>query len=305
MNPPDNGSGMQIDGTTLLWIAARQLLSEREEEFFRRRDKALKTSDPEDLHDLRVASRRLREGVALFAPCYPAGKTARLLKELKKVTRLLGDIRNTDEAILFFTSLADTVAADCRDDLERIALTFQKNREKEQRQLKAGLQEIASDSFRDRCRRVTNAPSLFSQEGNGVDLFTPLLRFAGNALDTRLQAVIILLPAATQEGEVEAQHLLRIAVKHFRYRVEILSSLFGADFAEIHETLKRYQELLGRMHDLDVFSGVIREYGLLAEAERPIQDAIAAKRHALFTDFSAMLRSAPFEQIGARLRKSL
>src|SRR5512136_446696 len=116
---------MLIDGTTPLWMAARQLLAEREEEFFRRRDKALKTSDPEDIHDLRVASRRLREGAALFAPCYPAGEMARLLKGLKLVTRLLGDIRNTDEAILFFTALAEEVAADCRNDLERITLSFQ------------------------------------------------------------------------------------------------------------------------------------------------------------------------------------
>ena len=67
---------MQMEGTTPLWIAARVLLYERGEDFFRRRDKVLKTFDPGDIHDLRVASRRLREGLALFAPCYPARITS-------------------------------------------------------------------------------------------------------------------------------------------------------------------------------------------------------------------------------------
>src|SRR5512137_642289 len=100
---------MQIVGSTHLWVAARVLLYERGDDFFMLWDKVLKTSDAEDIHDLRVSSRRLREGLALFTPCYPSGNIARLVKRIKRVTRLLGDIRNTDEAILFFSALADEV----------------------------------------------------------------------------------------------------------------------------------------------------------------------------------------------------
>src|SRR5512136_2315517 len=98
---------MHVDGSTQLWVAARVLLCERGDDFFMRWDKVLKTSDPEDIHDLRVSSRRLREGLALFAPCYPPESLKRLVRGLKRVTRLLGDIRNTDEAILFFTELGE------------------------------------------------------------------------------------------------------------------------------------------------------------------------------------------------------
>jgi CHAD domain-containing protein len=296
---------MQVEGTTPLWIAARILLSERGEDFFRRRDKALKTSDPEDLHDLRVSSRRLREGLALFAPCYPGGNIARLVRQMKRVTRLLGEIRNTDEAILFFTALAEELGADHRDDLERISDTFRKGRKKELKRLKADLKDIAADSLRDLFRRVIHTPLLFDPQENNVDLFIPLSRFAGEALNARLAAVLRLLPEAGQAGAIEAQHLLRIAVKHFRYRMEILSFLFGAHYEKLHGVLKDYQDLLGKMHDLDVFAGIVRKVGLTYLTQKTLLDAIAAKRGKLFAKYSGMLENAPFDKIGERMRNFL
>ena len=293
---------MQVEGTTPLWIAVRILLSERGEDFFRRRDKALKTFDPEDIHDLRVSSRRLREGLALFAPCYSAGNIARLVRQMKRVTRLLGDIRNTDEAILFFTALAEELDADHRDDLERIAASFQKGREKELKRLKAGLKETAAGALIDLFRRVVNSPLLFDRQASNVDLSIPLSQFAGDALNARLAAVLRLLPEARLAGEIEAQHLLRIGVKHFRYRMEILSFLFGAHFEELHGVLKAYQDLLGKMHDLDVFAGIVRKAGLTFLRQKLLLDAIVAKRGKLFDEFSIMLETMPFEQIGTRMR---
>jgi CHAD domain-containing protein len=296
---------MQVEGTTPLWIAVRIFLSERGEDFFRRREKALRTFDPEDIHDLRVSSRRLREGLALFAPCYSAGNIARLVRQMKRVTRLLGEIRNADEAILFFTALADEVDADHRDDPERIAASFQKGREKELKRLKAGLKERAPGALCDLFRRVVNSPLLFDRQENNIDLFIALSQFAGEALNARLAEVMRLLPEARQAEEIKAQHLLRIAVKHFRYRMEILSFLLGAHYEELHGVLKAYQDLLGKMHDLDVFAGIVRKAGLTFLTQKLLLDAIAAKREKLFAEFSVMLETMPFEQIGTRMRTIL
>ncbi len=293
------------DGTTPLWMAARTLLSERGEDFFRRREKALKSADAEDIHDLRVASRRLREGLALFAPCYPAGNIARLMRQLKRVTRLLGEIRNTDEAILFFAVLAEELPPEHGVELDGILGPYGSKRKKELKRLRSGLKEIAADSLRALCRRVINAPSLFTPQANGIDLFMPLSQFAASALDARLAAVLQLLPEARQATETEAQHLLRIAIKHFRYRLEILSFLFTSHYDEIHGTLKDYQDLLGKMHDLDVFAGIVHEAGFLPPVEEFIQDAMAAKRDRLFADFSALLEIRPLEKLGERMRSAL
>jgi CHAD domain-containing protein len=296
---------MNVEGKTPLWLAARVLLHERGDDFYQRRDKVLKTFDPEDIHDLRVSSRRLREGLELFLPCYPAGLIEPFVKLCRKVTRLLGEIRNTDEALCFFDALMTELNEIGQADLERLKLSFQKKRKKELKRLKAGLRISASDALRDRYRHGVNSLVLFSTPPTAVDLFAPLAVFAGSSLDARMAAVVKLAPEAGLADAIKAQHLLRIAVKHYRYRLEILSFLFGERFQELHAPVKAYQEVLGKMHDLDVFAGIVRAAGFSPSSEAVVLGTIAARRSRLFTEFSGMLKKMPFELIGAQARNAL
>jgi CHAD domain-containing protein len=294
----------RVEGATPLWIACRLLLSERGEDFFTRRDKALATADPVDIHDLRVASRRLREGLALFAPCYPPAEIARLAKNFRRVTRALGAIRNTDEALLFLTSLAEELDDPCRAELERVQDHFRGARAEELKLLRAALREFTPRTLHGGYLRVVSAPSLFASSGS-TDPFVPLSIFAREAIDAGLAAVMELVPQARRAGEIEAQHRLRIAIKHFRYRAEILSGLFGAGFPELRDRLKAYQDVLGRMHDLDVFVGIIRDAHLSDLTGETIENAIVARRDVIFTEFTVMLDTMPPEKIGERLRSAL
>jgi len=296
---------MRLDGTTPLWVAARSLLNERGDDFNLRLLKVLLTFDPEDIHDLRVSSRRMREGLALFACCYPPGTIGRLGKRIRRVTRLLGDIRNRDEALLFFASLRDELGRSCHSELDRLLADFCNERQREVRKLEAGLQEISAAELNDRFRQVVNFPCLFASPAAAVDLFAPLSDFARDSLCSRLADAQQLVTAAWQEENTAAQHQLRIAVKHFRYRLEILSFMLGSSYRKLYTTVKGYQELLGKMHDLDVFAAVSRENIHSQPTAAIILEAIAVRRGRLFTSFSAMLTNKPFERIGERLRNSL
>jgi len=295
----------QVGGTTPLWIACRLLLYERGDDFFRCMDKALSTADPEDIHDLRVASRRLREGLALFSPCYPPAECARFGKSFRRVTRAMGAIRNTDEALLFFTALAEDLGEPCRAELEQVQDSFRARRKKELKRLRTALRESAPRALRTRYQRVVSSPSLFTSPRTSVDLFAPLSLFAGEAIAAGLAPVMELVPQAQLAGEIEAQHRLRIAIKHFRYRSEILSPLFGAAFPAVHSRLKAYQDVLGQMHDLDVFAGIVRDFPLSFPTNEVVLTAIAVRREGLFTEFIAMLDVMPPARIGELLRSAL
>jgi len=292
---------MQMDGTTPLWVTATILLQQRGEELFRCGEKAAITLDPEDIHDLRVASRRLREVLALFAPCYPPEVIGAMDKKVKKVTRFLGNIRNTDEAILFFTTLASELDDSCRRELEPFLSTCQAERERIVRGLKSGIRKIPAGKLPDLYLKTIYSLPLFTPLDNGINLFSPLSVFAGEALDQRLSSIRELLPQARETGAIEAQHRLRIAIKHFRYRMELLSFLLGSDYPQHHAAVKGYQDVLGTMHDLDVFAGIVRETGFPAGTEKMILDAMGAKREKLFSDFRAMLEEQPLEQIAERV----
>jgi CHAD domain-containing protein len=281
------------------------LLDERGRDFFRRQDRVLKGFDPEAIHDLRVASRRLREGLLLFAPCYQGDGLAWVLKRIRKVTRLLGDIRNRDEAAHFFATLMDELDATSRADLARLVATFREERAEELERLEAGLRKLTSAKLRDRFRQTVGNPSLLAPLPGGVDPFIPLVDFAREALGTRLDDVMRLVPEARLPGNTAAQHRMRIAVKHYRYRLEILSALLGSGYRELHAAVKGYQEVLGKMHDLDVFAGICRTTAFAQPAAELVPAAIMAKREQLFAAFDRTLADLPFELIGKRAREAL
>jgi CHAD domain-containing protein len=291
-----------VEGRTPVWLAARALLHERGSDFFRRRNGVIEKCDPERIHDLRVSSRRLREGLELFLPCYAANSMRPLIKAFRKVTRLMGDLRNTDEASSFLDRLMPEVDRRCRRDLERLKLSLQEERPKELKRLRDGLQTIASSSLRDRFRRSVDALPLLSSPNE--ELFSPLAAFAAKALEDRGAAVLELAPKAASYEAIDAQHKLRIAFKHLRYRTEILSMLFRTDYDHLHGQLKRYQDVLGELHDLVVFAALVEDAKFLPPARKLVLEAITARRKQLYEQFSGMMATEPIGQLCRRARSA-
>lgn len=289
-------------GTTPLWIAARSILLDRGDDLFRCWRKAQASGDAEEIHDLRVASRRLREGLALFSPCYAPEKLGLIGARVKKLTRLLGEMRNTDEAIAFFGGLEAEPELDGVRLPETFLAAMREKREAEMDRLRNGLRKLDRLSLRRRYRSRVCAPRLFSPRSDQADPLAPLAAYAAASLEARLGPIRELLPPAGQKDAIEAQHRLRIAVKHFRYRMELLWFLLGDEFPRHHGLVKRYQELLGKMHDLDVFADMVCG----AEFAPPVSDAvlacIGAKRDRLFQEFSGLREESPLEQLGGQVR---
>jgi CHAD domain-containing protein len=84
------------------------------------------------------------------------------------------------------------------------------------------------------------------------------------AVDARVANRAARLASAMREaGAVylpERLHAVRIAVKKVRYAMELSADLRGDRKPESIAPLKRMQELLGRMHDLQVLIEHVREY---------------------------------------------
>ena len=56
----------------------------------------LDTSDIERVHDMRVASRRLRAVLEIFAPCFPTREFSGVLRDVKALADALGERRDPD-----------------------------------------------------------------------------------------------------------------------------------------------------------------------------------------------------------------
>lgn len=296
---------MKIGADTPLWLAARALLDLRQKEFFHCWQQVLERGEAEPIHDLRVASRRLREGLTLFAPCYPARPLARVIRRVKGVTRLLGDMRNADEALLYFGCLAERLGVPAAASLGTLIAGLHKERDQGARHLKSALESLSIRVLRYNFRKTLGSPLLFSLQSEVANPFTSIGSFARQAIEERLSLVLDLVPEARDETGIAAQHKLRIALKHFRYRLEMLSFLVTRGSQESIDVLKRYQDLLGRMHDRDVFAGLVRKAGFPPSAERSVLESIARERRGLHEEFLILLKGKPLEGIGERVRSAL
>jgi CHAD domain-containing protein len=292
-----------VSSTTPLWIAARQLIEANSKEFFTRWAQVAKKFDVEDIHDLRVASRRLREGLALFEPCFAPKRLARLGKQMKQVTGILGELRNTDESILFFSKLKPEEREPSELELRELLDHLGLERLAARQRLEDDMKELRPAPLKSGLKRELDAPQLFGNKR--TDPFQELSRFADGALQERALPLSELLPQALDQANAVGQHQMRIAVKKMRYRLEILEPLFSSGFPEMHGSLKGYQEVLGKLHDLDVFAGMVLDRVPEGAGQQNLLRSITARRSRLYASFVKMQEKSPIDAIGAQARSSL
>ena len=286
-----------------LWFAALTLLSQAEKEFLSQWGKAARSFGEEEVHDLRVASRRLREGLALFAPCFPPKKVARVSKLVKSITRSMGALRNIDEALIFLSALEPEETSGCAVELEELKQALAHEREDARRTLAKELAGPDRSRLRRQFRLLVSRTNTFA--GSGVDPFARLSPFAAGALAERADAVRRLLPDAMNEVEFAAQHRLRIAVKKMRYRAELIGPLFPDQGEELRGALKTYQEVLGKLHDLDIFAEMVPERVEDGVGREELLQVMAKRRKDIFGRFVQTLDDLSLEELTERALATL
>lgn len=98
-------------------LSAARVVEVRAAEVFAHSRGVLDTGDVERVHDMRVATRRLRAAMEVFEPCFPRKRFRRALKQVKALADALGERRDSDVEIELFRRCADEVGAADRDAL--------------------------------------------------------------------------------------------------------------------------------------------------------------------------------------------
>src|SRR5215217_7980282 len=90
--------------------AAGRTVRVRAREMFDHAEGVLDTGDIERVHDMRVASRRLRAVLEIFAPCFPASEFDGVLRDVKRLADALGERRDPDVHIAALQQFAKALA---------------------------------------------------------------------------------------------------------------------------------------------------------------------------------------------------
>jgi CHAD domain-containing protein len=94
--------------------AAARIVSVRAAELTGHARDVLDTGDIERVHDMRVATRRLRAALEIFEPCFPARPFGDALREVKRLADALGERRDRDVAIATLRAFNDQIPSQDR-----------------------------------------------------------------------------------------------------------------------------------------------------------------------------------------------
>jgi CHAD domain-containing protein len=101
---------VKLDGDASFSKAAKKTVKVRAAEVFDHSEGVLALGDIEPVHDMRVATRRLRAALEVFEPCFPRKRHRKALKKVKRLADALGQRRDTDVEIALLESLTDEAA---------------------------------------------------------------------------------------------------------------------------------------------------------------------------------------------------
>jgi len=121
----------------------------------------------------------------------------------------------------------------------------------------------------------------------------PLLSFLSNTSISLFETIQKLLPAALDIENCEERHALRIAIKKWRYFLEIVSRIMERDYGAVLEHLKKYQSLLGSMNDMTVFAAMCRKTGAPADELAAAALMINDETKRLYDEFTALVEAEP------------
>jgi CHAD domain-containing protein len=227
----------------------------------------VRSDDVEAIHDMRVATRRLRETLQLFTEFYPPSRSKKILTKIRKVTRILGLPREMDVNAGLLHAYEPNGGLVLQTTREHLLLWCEDERSRLKRRMLRRFEKFDLGSFESDLRLFVQSVlpprsrmhHLF-EEHQAAELETfrrripaLLLAKARPILDFRITE------SATKDDD--ELHQLRIATKKLRYALEILRPVQASETGDAPvEQCRTLQDILGDLHDRVVLLDLLKEH---------------------------------------------
>ncbi|HWI18370.1 MAG TPA: CHAD domain-containing protein [Vicinamibacterales bacterium] len=234
---------------------------------------AAQAGDETSVHEARVASRRLREALPVLSSQADWEAINRAGKRVRRITRALGPVRELDVTLSLLAELEGKGAAPKRA-ITRVRTAVIEDRQKRRMEmleemtpsrlekLRKRLVEVAAPEARGQISRDALVEAQLQASGRAKKLKLAIERAGGMYLADRL-------------------HRVRIEAKKLRYALEIQRELTRSKATSRLNTLKHQQDLLGRVHDLEI----------LIERAREVQASLPVSNRRAMNELDKLIRA--------------
>jgi triphosphatase len=211
--------------------------------------------DPEALHDLRVAGRRLDAILRQFRPFLPAA-ILKIRPTLKKALRVLGEARDFDVALAELDEFTRQLPETGRASIEPLKRHLAAERTRARARMLTTLDSVSVQKDLAKLATALAQPSgqPHGEPANGLAPQELAVDAAPGLVRTRYKKVRKGADALGPDSSTEAYHAVRGRVKKLRYALESVSVIYGKPADEMIRALRRWQEKLGVQQDADVAS---------------------------------------------------
>jgi CHAD domain-containing protein len=262
--PPAQSRHPGLDADDLMVEAAHKILRHHYRQMLKHEAGTRAGKDIEELHDMRVATRRMRAAFGVFGSYLDPDEVASHLKGLKRTGRKLGAVRDLD---VFWEKTRHYLAGlpgGRAVDLEPLRAVWQQERERSREKMIAYLDGARYARFRDTFGEFLDSSTAGELPvlSDGIEPRPHRLRFVGPLLIyERLNAVQAYAGWVTgPDVPLERLHALRIAAKGLRYTLEFFEEILGAEARALIEQIKGLQDHLGDLQDAVVASALLRDF---------------------------------------------
>lgn len=227
----------------------QRVLRQRLEEMCALRGAALDWSDPEGVHKMRVASRRLRSALTDFKPHLRRASLPR--KRLKAIAGALGAVRDDDVALQALENLAAKVDGKVAQGIAAIVAERSRRRLRERAALEQAISKSSIAEFQQTF--LARLEAVGSSGRPGASKETSFRQVGVEVISRRLKEMISGSKCIYEPMSVKPLHRMRILAKRLRYAVELFAPQWAGELKPVAKEIARLQTSLGGLHDCDVW----------------------------------------------------
>ncbi len=214
--------------------------------------------EAEDVHKMRVATRRQRAAWRVFGEAFRPGRTKRYRDGLRETARRLGAVRDVEVQLEAADAYRAGLAAAEQRSLEPLLASWRVHRDDARLLL---LRELDSPGFG---RFVDDYVDFVRTEGAAVVPVGPIQPHrVRDTAPSRIWAAYEQVRGyepVLRWADVETLHELRIAGKWLRYSLEFVSEALGPASAPLVARVTALQDHLGLMNDADITASMARTF---------------------------------------------
>jgi CHAD domain-containing protein len=213
--------------------------------------------DPDYLHDMRVASRRMTAALRAFRKALPTRRVKSFRRDLKWVRSALGDVRDLDVYLMHLDEETRDLEPELQDSMELYRARLRTRRQRARRSMLRVLESKRYAQFVERLGAFLEAGPPEEADGAAGRLAVE----QGARIIRRRFKRVLRDGRAIKPGSPDSDlHSLRIRCKRLRYACEFFTDLYGSPARKFAREVTKLQDVLGAHQDAVVARETLAEF---------------------------------------------